>query len=154
MGREGRTGRGCCWRWAGLGGSLVRWNSSKDGVSQAGCVYPPATAGQAESPKHPCEPGLIKAQPQSSPRSAPASRFSDHRPDVVEGPRGCRSGLPLLAVPVASLLYKWGMKACGFLMETPAPAWHSFKSWPLGWGVKCGGLGVGPSPVSLSLRRQ
>lgn len=70
-----------------------------------------------------------------------------------KGPRGCRSGLPLLAVPVASLLYKWGMKASGFLVETSAPAWHSFKSWPLGWGVKCGGLGVGPSPVSLSLRR-
>lgn len=67
------------------------WNSNKDGVSQAGCVYPPATVGHAASPKYPCEPGEMKAQPQNSPKSAPASRFSDHRPDVV----GRASRLPI-----------------------------------------------------------
>lgn len=54
-----------------------------DGVSQAGCVYPSATAQQTQSPKHSCEPGEIKAHIGNPPRSAVASRFSEHHPDLV-----------------------------------------------------------------------
>lgn len=114
-GREGRTLR--AWNRllleVGCGESCAAECSwvVTGGVSQAGRVCRPATAEQAESPKHPCEPREINTHTKPT-HVCTGSGFSDYCPDQ----RGRASELPIWALLAVLTLLSCGKRGNVFML--------------------------------------